>query len=221
MSICTVGTFYFWIDKPLDVEQPTVIEMRTPIRDILLKAGEQASKPFFDTRLDFVESQVYVSRSWHGWLRRFIIYAGLQRGALDRIPNDRDPQLHSFSLYFCSAILTAGFASIHMCGWNFPFPSHTEQLLWRVTSAGLMVVLGLYGFGEMFGAHLEGYTQSGLRTMRSYKKKFPQNLLFVIPGVFYFVIRILILWETLFCLRLLPYGAFIAIEWTDFLPHFG
>lgn len=121
---CTAATFFFWFYKPLDVNTPTTIRIDSSIAEILIKAGDAADFPFSDTPLDFVESQLYTSSQMP--MHRFW---GVQQRPLPRIPNDRDSWLHSLKTVFIVAVPTASFSLLHLVGWNFDFPTRTEQLL--------------------------------------------------------------------------------------------
>jgi hypothetical protein len=54
-------------------------------------------------------------------LFRWILNRNLQTKPIERIPNDRDPQLSNFYQHLLLAVATASFASIHLAGWNFSF----------------------------------------------------------------------------------------------------
>lgn len=52
--ICTLGTYYFWYYKPVDIGRAVVIKPNATIRQILLDAGDRAKAPYRRTPLDFV-----------------------------------------------------------------------------------------------------------------------------------------------------------------------
>lgn len=54
--LCTLPTFFFWLEKPLDASTTVSIFLKegVTIRDILLSAGKEAEKPFRFTPLDFL-----------------------------------------------------------------------------------------------------------------------------------------------------------------------
>ena len=65
-------------------------------------------------------------------------------------------------LYF-SAVAGAAFGSIHCAAWNFDFPSHVEQIMWRTASLTLVgVCLSIFFGGPIIAfSVLEGRVGSG------------------------------------------------------------
>ena len=58
---CAAFTIFFWFQKPLNVETPTLLEIGGTIAEILVDAGSKAEIPFEDTPLDFIEPRIYTS----------------------------------------------------------------------------------------------------------------------------------------------------------------
>ncbi len=52
---CSLFTFCFWYNKPMDLTQPTKLHANISIANILIRAGDEAKKPYSRTPLDFVE----------------------------------------------------------------------------------------------------------------------------------------------------------------------
>lgn len=107
---CTLGTYFFWLYKPLDINTPTVLESKSNMADILTAAGSAAAKPYRQTPLDFVDRN---GPSWSINVMPLIgLRAGRRRRPLDRIPNDRLPvlQLHQQAILL---IITCVCASKH------------------------------------------------------------------------------------------------------------
>ena len=55
--ICTLATFYFWAQKPSDVTTAIMIEIDIPMSEILIRAGNNAQRPYSHTPLDFVSRE--------------------------------------------------------------------------------------------------------------------------------------------------------------------
>ncbi|MCJ1376324.1 hypothetical protein MMC20_007566 [Loxospora ochrophaea] len=211
---CTAATFFFWFYKPLNVSIPTVLPIKSTIAQILLDAGPAAKDPFQNTPLDFIEPTAYTSSQFP--LKGLW---GVQERPLPRLPNDRDSQLHNLQTVLMVTLPTAAFGTFHLIAWNFIFPTRTEQLLWRWTSISMGVVLGSGCAIEAASIIKSNYTATGLTNLREYKLKWPTNLLFFIPGLFYFLARMLVITEVLISLRALPAGCFQAINWIELVPH--
>ncbi|KDQ55304.1 hypothetical protein JAAARDRAFT_133786 [Jaapia argillacea MUCL 33604] len=105
-----------------------------------------------------------------------------------------------------SAFIACVFGAIHCFAWSLQFPSHAQQLIWRVsavvvTSAPLLAVSAFQSPEEsLFSAILIG---------------------FVVPAtsIIYVIARIALLVLAFTSLRSLPPGAFENVYWTTFIPH--
>ena len=153
-----------WFHRPLGVETPSDVHLETSITQILRFAGDETKAPYTDTPLDFIEPQLYTS----GQMPLHQFY-GVQDPPLRRIPNDRDPRLHSLGMILIVTLPTAAFSLLHLITWNFDFPTKAELLLWRWTCVSMNVVLGTYCVTEAVSIVAQGYTTSGLTTLNGYK----------------------------------------------------
>ncbi|MCJ1367107.1 hypothetical protein MMC16_006239 [Acarospora aff. strigata] len=245
LSITSLSTQWFWLNKPLDVAFPTILTLKTSVADILVQAGDAAKKPFRTTPLDFIEPDIYQSCSWSGTVLRWILRRGLQaRPILRRVlpfqsllfklscprlkpasdpspglPNDRDWQPTTFAQNMSLAIPVVIFATIHLGGWNFSFASRPELLIWRINVIVIWGELAVYGASEVILFWKSGYTKMSLELANGYKKTSPTSLLFHIPAFIYFCGRLLLIVEVVVSLRSLPERAFVRTQWTDFFPH--
>ncbi|OQE20966.1 hypothetical protein PENFLA_c015G02143 [Penicillium flavigenum] len=133
---CTLMTSLCWLDKPLDVYYPVQIKMDITMGQILQEAGPIAARPYRQTPLDFVDD---LRPSWALNIQTFMkMPVGPFQRPIPRIGDSRLPWLTwTESSVLCLATLT--YASIHLVGWNFEFPTNTEQILWRVSS---LILLG-------------------------------------------------------------------------------
>jgi len=68
-------------------------------------------------------------------MAKFRIPTGSRERPLQCLANNRIPQRMGVINVIILFILTLLYASIHLTGWNFHFPSHAEMILWRVCSA--------------------------------------------------------------------------------------
>ena len=99
------------------------------------------------------------------------------------------------------------FGGIHCAGWNFPFPSHAELIIWRVSS--LITVIVPYTFAPSLVAAL-----AGIDTLDT------PVFWVLMPGIgLYVLARLTLLVEALTALRHLPPGAYAVVEWTALLLH--
>ena len=105
-------------------------------------------------------------------------------------------------------LVTVVFGGIHCIAWSFPFPSPTEQLLWRVSSITIT--------GHPIGIRrhlLYPRPAPSQQPSRSHPLHHPSTP-FLYP-----VSRIMLLVLSLTTLRSLPPSAYQTVQWTTFLPH--
>ncbi|KAJ5794349.1 hypothetical protein N7457_000948 [Penicillium paradoxum] len=147
--ICTFGTFICWMHKPSDVHTGIVLSMDVSIAEILLKAGDAAAAPYRHTPLDFVAKQSFTCG--YEVMGFFGLRFDDRERPLRRFPNDRFPDIGTFEKFtlFC---LTSAFASFHLIGWYFAFPSRVEQILWRISSSIVTGATVLYWVLETIAA---------------------------------------------------------------------
>ncbi|KAK5948824.1 hypothetical protein OHC33_010075 [Knufia fluminis] len=237
LAMTSLTTLWFWRDKPLDAQAPYLVDVRSKpgtshqaagsqdcdkqqttiveVEDQSVRTGSSAvSLP-----LDHVEPGIYISRKWSRRVFRWICQVGLQKPKLDRIPNDRDPQLLGFKQHATLGVATAAFATIHFVDWHFHFATLTEQWIWRANCILMCGLLAVYGTAEVVICCRENYSKLGLDTAGGYKLRFPAGLWFFIPGSMYFMARLLLIGAVFAGMRALPRGAFQEVQWTTFLPH--
>ncbi|KAK7024606.1 hypothetical protein VNI00_016167 [Paramarasmius palmivorus] len=122
---------------------------------------------------------------------------------------DDDP-LH---LYIAVYGIAALFGAIHCIPWVFQFPTHTEQLLWRISAvavAAAPVAMGL----------LHVYLKELVRSTPNWLDNVMVTLL-VVLSLAYAVFRITLLVIAFTALRDLRPSAYQTVQWTTFIPHIG
>jgi hypothetical protein len=107
------------------------------------------------------------------------------------------------SSFYGAIFVTMAFGGIHCIAWSFHFPSHTERLLWRISSIAItgipLVYMGI------------GYIDDKYNNV-------PWRVLALLL-IFYVVVRVVLLVLSLSTLRSLPPSILQTVEWTTFLPH--
>ena len=158
---------------------------------------------------------------------------------MQRFTNDKFPMVGvGFEIFFYM-VVAHGFAGIHVAGWNFHFPTPFEMILWRVASltiCGSMVVIfflegtsdwhrrkrGLAVRAWLFGGDLNSENQRPSREDAMAHPDFVpywEFLAFVPVTLVYSVARLYLMVEVFLGLRALPQGAYISVEWSNFIPH--
>jgi hypothetical protein len=165
--VCSIMTSICWMSKPQDVRYPIRINMSVTMDQVLREAGPVAARPHRQTPLDFVDD---LTPSWALNIQPFIkLPVGPHERPLPRIGDSRLPWLETLeSLYLCLATMV--YASVHLTGWNFKFPSRVEQILWRVSSLILVSTTALFWVLEA-GAILQRYGSDQKLWTRILKKE--------------------------------------------------
>ena len=202
-AVLNIITYAIWWNKPLDVQCPIRVR-RTRAqeeRDGFPASGTTAS-PGRGTS----------STAKEGWSFRDEMKAVIKpfRSMIDVSVEDDD----TFFLAGIDAIgpaanygaifITLVFGGIHCIGWSFHFPSHTEQLLWRISSIAIT------------GVPLAFQCLDVIETETSIT--IPWGI-FVLILLLYVFSRVVLLVLSLTTLRSLPPSALQTVEWTTFLPH--
>ena len=147
------------------------------------------------------------------------------------------------SMFLVIAILYGG---MHAAAWNGHFPSETEQLLWRVSSASVAAVSAAY----LLGAFLYVFVSDALKEQKQkttkhsggeFRGRWPSSMTKWLPsliawtekrimdlfialfaGLFllYLLCRVFLVVEGFMGLRSLPEGAYQTPKWTRYLANF-
>ncbi|KAF8641737.1 hypothetical protein AX16_009814 [Volvariella volvacea WC 439] len=107
------------------------------------------------------------------------------------------------------------FGAIHLIGWNFQFPTTTEQWLWRASSLILTIVPFLL---VLTSALALAPKRLRVESLEYVVLAFAYPCLFLGPPL-YFAARFVLLFLAFFTLRSLPDSAYQNVRWTEFIPH--
>jgi hypothetical protein len=196
-TVINVGIFIAWWDKPYHINRPIRVFQKPVERN---RASEQ-----------------------HWLWKVMYVIAGGQDVWVDLHQSTSVPMFYSgkpdtIQVYTADGItLAAGavFGAIHCIAWSFDFPSHTELLLWRVSSIAITTVPALTVLSLIPLAVAPG------RGLLSCLLIIPVFFVFSLPlsGLLYLAARITTLVLASINLASLPPGAFQAVQWTTFVPH--
>ncbi|KDQ55310.1 hypothetical protein JAAARDRAFT_195714 [Jaapia argillacea MUCL 33604] len=120
---------------------------------------------------------------------------------------DKEDSLIAWS----SALIASVFGAIHCFAWSLQFPSHTQQLVWRIsavtiTSAPLLAV-AIFHFRDAVSTFRTGFNLTIIFSLTT------------LISITYVVARITLLVLAFMSLRSLPSGAYETVYWTTFIPH--
>jgi hypothetical protein len=186
------GMFIAWWDKPCNVECPIRVSQ---------------------------ELGVGYAVQWDNWWERlFDIILGAQDNKVNLHHEPKVPMFYSGNFMLIrSTILTADcitlaagviFGAIHCVAWSFHFPSHTESLLWRISSAAITAVPVLAFVGALL-----------FFTADDDALYYPLVVLLIFSGLLYVAARAITVALAFVTLASLPLGAFQTVHWTTLIPH--
>jgi hypothetical protein len=191
-----VGIFIAWWDKPRNVDCP-----------IRVFQGPVEADP--------------VKHETENWIQyALLVIVGSQDDTVDLHSSKKVPTFYSGKpetepIAADSITLAAGvvFGAIHCVAWSFPFVSHTEAFLWRLSSVAITAVPVLPILAMALGVLVGYYFASeslGMITAGGFMSLF---------GLLYVAARLTTLVLAFINLSSLPPGAFQAVHWTTLLPH--
>ena len=227
---CTLHTFWFWRNKPLDVAEPITLTSEKELRSILRESdpnigdGQHCSR----TPFEFLDLEARTS-----YVETFFYFITVALNQDDKIP------LQPASSFPNSAVSHRGnkavdmvygylfgtlYFGIHLVAWSFQFPSHTESWLWRSSSITLAFLAAMYEFGCWPGNYIGKYFLPGRpSTAIEISRALPKRLVRLVMWPFLivaFCARSYIIVEGFVGLRALPETAFESVDWWNFAPHF-
>lgn len=127
---------------------------------------------------------------------------------------------HEISLAVLTAMIIATiFGAIHCVAWSFAFPSHAEQMLWRIAS---LIITCVPALPFVVVAVIAPITLLHLPELPSWLKSAGKSLIllfFVVSSILYIIARVLLLVLPFMCLRSLPPDAYRTVHWVTFIPH--
>jgi hypothetical protein len=118
-----------------------------------------------------------------------------------------------YSRMIVFAIFGAIFGIIHCIAWNFAFPTHSEMSLWRYTSLVLTVI-------PVVAAPMD-YILENIDLKGRVGKKLRLLLGVSMTALFFLYVpsRLSLIVQALVLLRDQPAAAYIAVDWTKYIPH--
>jgi len=237
--------YYLWWNKPLDVECSIPVHMvdQTTFpspQKILppIPSHKSTTPPTLTCNQRLLASianarrkygtflgllYVFIYRPFALFLGAFVDMAGcneIPTGQF-RVPTFYSPALDDTAneylwLLILGVCVALVFGSIHCIAWSFHFPSTQENTLWRasavVISAVPLVVL-------LISSPLQKLEEKLSETRMAEPFSVITSVIFATPYFAYILARLALLVLPFTALRKLPEGAYLDIDWTNFLPH--
>lgn len=159
--VCTLGTYFFWARKPMDVGSAILLVPNVSVQQILEKAGEKGKEPYYSTPLDFVGRDLSSwAVYWAYWVNILARFSNVFLHNPKKIRDDNFLPL-SQPTTFVLFLSQIAFAVVQICGWNLHYPTSTERLLWRISSLAILGSILTYWV-------IEGFTWRILPALKSY-----------------------------------------------------
>ncbi|KAK7028222.1 hypothetical protein VNI00_014912 [Paramarasmius palmivorus] len=228
-AILNFGTYFLWWNKPLRVRHPVRVYWRQTE-----KLGERETNEgkggiwmtcwegvgavleyiFEIGGLEKTFLRLLLLPLWILWHIFFV--------CLEILQDEDDPALSTpissrldddpSHLYIAVYGIAALFGAIHCIPWVFQFPTHTEQLLWRISAVAVAVAPVAIGL-------LHGYGKLAFSPPEWVKNM--AGIITLILSLAYIVFRVSLLVIAFTALRDLRSSAYQTVQWTTFIPHIG
>ena len=128
-------------------------------------------------------------------------------------PSDRWSRMVVFALF---GVI---FGGIHCIGWNFKFPTHPEQSLWRSTSVAIAAIPLIVAPIDFLLATRLRIRDMDSRPISEKVALLVLDLIMTILLFFYVPARLSLIAQALALLRSQPASALSAVDWTKYVPH--
>ena len=196
--------YIFWWNKPLNVNRPVRVfrKSETPPQD---------NEPISEER------KLTWKTIGKGLEKILWLILGAQDDGVNLSYEDRVPRFWADDRSGYCAMIADGivlgvgvcFGAIHCIAWFFSFPTHTELLIWRISSVAITAV----------PIYIPLVIFSGIWPVNT---SFSDAFRYFGPlsgGVLYILGRVVTLILAFTSLRDLPPGAYETVRWTTFIPH--
>jgi hypothetical protein len=196
-----VGMFIAWWDKPRNVDRPIRVYHKPVTGD------EAFSKHWAEKVLLVIAGNQDDLVNLHERTKAPMFYSGKPTGK------------ETFTADGITLAAGVVFGAIHCIAWSFDFRSHTELLLWRVSSIAITAVPALLLLSIIvFYLDLVPDESSPAYALVAI---LPTLVLASAPlsGLLYVVARLTTIVLAFMNLSSLPPGAFQAVHWTTLIPH--
>ncbi|KAF7972357.1 hypothetical protein HWV62_18140 [Athelia sp. TMB] len=189
-TVMTVAMYIAWWDKPLNIS--------CAIRVPGLSSGDKATHEY-------------------NWDTIFYYIIGAQDDEADlrylqRVPTfwaGKAGEEDVWNADIIALLAAMAFGAVHCIAWSYAFPSHTELLMWRVSSIAIAAVPAALLIGLALS---RGIDDMGVLVLIGFS---------FVGAPVYICARtiLLVLSFTTLKFKYLPYAVYQNVQWTEFIPH--
>ena len=131
-------------------------------------------------------------------------------------PNTKSDRWSRMTVFALFGVI---FGGLHCIGWNFKFPTHTEQSLWRSTSVAVTAIpLIVAPIDFILTTRLRIRDIDSCATLERLAL-LVLDLIMTILLFIYVPARLSLIAQALALLRSQPASALTAVDWTKYVPH--
>ena len=202
-------TYIFWWNKPLNVNQPV---------RVFRKSEPSQTQPLVNEPIPEARELTWKAIG-KGLKMLFYYIVGNQDEDVDLSREDRVPMFWANTTGEDAAIadlIVVGvgvcFGAIHCIAWVFDFPTHTELLIWRISSVAITSVPIYVPLIVILAVWLDDMDFDRSAIIIGYLGP-------LFGGILYILARVVTLILAFTSLRGLPPGAYETVHWTTFIPH--
>ena len=201
--------YIFWWNKPLNVSRPV---------RVFRKSEPRETEPLINETVSEARELTWEAIA-NGLITIIGFTVGLQDDDVNMSREDRVPRFWANTTggeeiaIADLTVLGVGvcFGAIHCIAWHFSFPTHTELLMWRISSVAITAVPVYIPLAFSLGG--------GLVDMNEKIGEFFIYFSGLSGGMLYILARAVTLVLAFTSLRDLPPGAYETVHWTTFIPH--
>jgi len=205
--ICAVAMYGFWWNKPFGIEQRCIM--------IQVLGSDEYAKVIEDETRRRLSDYTYTPNLSFDELWDLVV-----NGGVTQVVDGLGESLASMALYLSGM----AFSSVHLGAWNWEFPSHLVQVLWRASTTVALVA-------SVFPAIIPAIVIAILRAVElavstvadvtnDYLAVFIAVLGLAAPAI-YVAARLMILGLSFYCFTAMPASAYAKVDWTGWIPHFS
>ena len=150
-----------------------------------------------------------------------IVTTSFIRPGASHVPSFYAPNTQSdrWSRMVVFALFGVIFGGLHCIGWNFKFPTHPEQALWRSTSVAIAAIpLIVAPIDFLLATRLRTRDINSCATLEK-ATLLTLDLVMTILLFVYVPARLSLIAQALALLRNQPASALTAVDWTKYVPH--
>ncbi|KAI9646424.1 hypothetical protein NHQ30_004416 [Ciborinia camelliae] len=238
--LCTMHTFFFWWNKPLDPARPLTLPLSETTEELCMPDHDPES--FERTPLDFItpapDSKSLIAPFWFGVKATFDIQQFLRprKPPVTSIRPQKtiaNSTIHpaegiGWGLTLYLIFFQAMFYGLHIgVAWTVPFPTHVEFSIYEISNIVDLGLIIMFIFALPLGAHFAPFVgrvifKREASTVLEVAAMLPPWGKLFVHGPFvvgYILARVLVLGEAVIALRAMPNIIFQDLDWSNFLPH--